>query len=221
MFFSFSDTALHYPKKGEFCGTPIRKCIFKGQDLKSKLNIANNLPTILIVGGSTGSQSINDFFFKNIKELVSKYNILHITGKNKNYTKDLSTIKNYYPIEYATNIQDYLYSADVVISRSGSNAIFELLALKKLMILIPLPKTQSRGDQILNANHFKENKLCEVIMQENLSLENLNSTIAFILQNKNEYIKNMKNYTLNNATKTIIKELNKYLEKYFLLKLNV
>ena len=80
------------------------------------------------------------------------------------------------------------------------------------MILIPLPKTQSRGDQILNADHFKENGLCEVIDQEEITVEKLNKTITSMFFNKQNYIKNMKQYNLKNATKTIINEINKYLQ---------
>lgn len=212
MFFSFSDTALQYPKKGEYSGTPIRKKIYKGKNLKCKLNINNNLNTILIVGGSSGASYINEFIYKNIDELCRGYNIIHITGKQKQQAVvKLHTPPNYYKIEYAENIEDYITTADFIISRAGSNSIFEFLELRKPMILIPLPKDQSRGDQILNANYFSRNNLAITIQQEELTLDNLKVKLKELKTNKESYIKNMKNFNQQNGTTTIFREIKKYL----------
>lgn len=208
MFFSFSDTSLKYPKKGIFSGTPIRKNIFNGNKYKAKnsLNINNNLKNILIIGGSTGAKSLNDFIFNNIDTLTKSYNVIHITGKNKNNYTD-KKINNYFPIEYVSDIENYLSLADIIISRAGSNAIFEFLALKKPMILIPLPLDQSRGDQILNADYFSKNGLAEVIYQEKLNYKTLEEKLNYINNNKNKIIKNLNNYKLDNGTNIILKEI--------------
>ena len=58
--------------------------------------------------------------------------------------------------------------ADIVISRAGANAIFELLALKKPNILVPLPAKSSRGDQILNARSFEQQGYSMVIEDDAL-----------------------------------------------------
>ena len=58
--------------------------------------------------------------------------------------------------------------ADIVISRAGANAICELLALKKPNILIPLPASSSRGDQILNAQSFEAQGFSIVINEDDL-----------------------------------------------------
>jgi len=213
MFFSFEDTCLRYPEKGIFSGTPIRKNIFNGNKFKAKekLKIINNKANLLIVGGSTGAKSINDFIYKNHKELCKKYNVIHITGKDKNnYGTNYTT--NYYPIDYVHDIENYLSLADIVISRAGSNAIFEFLALKKPMILIPLPKDQSRGDQILNAEYFNKKGFAEVISQENLNLTTLQEKLSFIENNKNFIYKNVNNYNFNNGTKLILDEISNYIK---------
>ena len=59
--------------------------------------------------------------------------------------------------------------ADVVISRAGANAICELLALKKPNLLIPLPASSSRGDQLLNAASFEAQGFSIVMQEENLT----------------------------------------------------
>lgn len=219
MFFSFSDTAKKY-KKGEFSGTAIRKNIYNGNKLtaKQRLKINNNKPCILVIGGSTGAKAINEFIYNNLDELNKKFNIIHITGKNKlqnnihNEKCPDWTYKHYdyFPIEYADNIEDYLALADYIISRAGSNAIFEFVALKKPMILIPLPLNESRGDQILNAKYFRDNGLAEVIEQKELNIDLLNLKLDHLIKNKNSYFKKMSAFNNINGTNIILNEILKY-----------
>jgi len=213
MFFSFYDTALKFRKKGVFSGTPIRDNIFKGNKsiVKERLHITNSKPTILIIGGSTGATAINRFIVNNLNELTKNYNIIHITGKDKSININHKNL-NYYQFEYVDDIQNYLSVADIIISRAGSNAIFEFLALKKLMLLIPLPKEESRGDQILNAEYFYCNNLAEVLEQKNLNIENLNNKLKSIIANKNKILKSINDYNLTNGTNIILKEINKHIE---------
>ena len=76
-------------------------------------------------------------------------------GKNNTIK---SNIKNYNILPYVNNIQDYIDLCDIVITRGGSNAIFEFLATRKPMLIIPLEKG-SRGDQVLNAKEFEKELL--------------------------------------------------------------
>ncbi len=80
---------------------------------------------------------------------------------------------NYIQIEYTDDIAPLFAAADIVISRAGSGAIHELLALKKPMLLIPLPKTESRGDQLLNADDFKRRGIARVLLQEEMTSKSL------------------------------------------------
>ena len=150
---SFSKTAQDLKNKGVYTGSPIRKQIFLGK----KENIENiyklqNKQSILILGGSLGSKNLNTLIRNNLKTLCEKYNVFHICGKGN---KVQSSYENYFQMEFVNNIQDYYKLVDVVISRAGSNVIFELLALNKKMILIPLEKN-SRGDQVENAKYFEQ-----------------------------------------------------------------
>ena len=81
--------------------------------------------------------------------------------------------------------------ASGVISRAGANVICELVALQKPNILIPLPATSSRGDQILNAESFRKQGFSHVIREEDLTKETLLDGVEEILNNSNEYIENM------------------------------
>ena len=68
--------------------------------------------------------------------------------------------------------------ADTVVSRAGAGTVFELLALKKPALLIPL-EGQTRGDQIENAEYFEKRGLCRVLKQSELSRlsEEANATL--------------------------------------------
>ena len=107
---------------------------------------------------------------------------------------------------------DYLALADYIISRAGSNAIFEFLALKKLMLLIPLPKEESRGDQILNAQYFKDHGYAEVLQQKDLSIDNIILKLNTLRDNKNSIIYNISKANQQNGTKQIVNELLTYLK---------
>lgn len=198
---SFCDTKKQN-KKFIYTGSPIRKEIFfgNGQNVLSKCNFDKSLPNILFVGGSLGAKAINDFVFENLENLTKKYNILHITGKN--YTE--TNKKNYKSVQFAQNIQDYFSACDIAITRSGANTIFELCATLKPMILIPLPKGNSRGDQVENAKYFENNKLCEVLEQNNLNIENLTNLIEKVLKNKQFYVNNLQKLDTKNANKKIV-----------------
>ncbi len=97
--------------------------------------------------------------------------------------------------------------ADLIISRAGSNAINEFLALNKPNILIPLSKKASRGDQILNAEYFKEKGYSKVILEEDLTETSLINSINNVLKNKDFYVNNMKKANTKNASSTIGKLL--------------
>lgn len=211
MCFSFSPLAKKY-KKGVFSGSPIRQEIFAGnkQKVLSKHNLSAGKINLLIMGGSLGAVAINKVIRQALDELLKNYNVLHIVGKN-NIDKKCNQ-KGYVQIEYTNEIQDYLACADIIISRSGSNSIFEFLALNKPMILIPLPKTASRGDQILNANHFKKLGYAEVIYQEDLTKSTLLEKINNLNKSKQTYIANMKKASKTDAVEIIINEIKKVMK---------
>lgn len=206
MCFSFEKPCKKYKKKGVFSGSPIRKEILNGNKNNLNLNF-DKRTTLLFVGGSLGAGALNDFIDNNFEKLIKDYNILHIAGKK--YQQKHHN-KNYKCYGYIKNIEDCLNACDVVISRSGSNAIFEFLALNKPMILVPLPKTSSRGDQILNAQEFEQKGFAKVVMQENLTYKNVDKELCDLLKNKSEYVNRMKNANKQTGNKIIIETINKY-----------
>ncbi len=207
---SFKTTAETYGKNAIHTGSPIRKKITNGNKniIINRHKLSTNKPIILVVGGSLGAQKINEIIWENINKLCQEYIIFHIVGKNKQ-NKEIKN-NNYYQIEFANDIENYFACADLVISRAGSNTIFELLSIHKPTILIPLPKSKySRGDQVDNAKYFEENKLAKIIYEDNLNLTNINKEIKHILKNKEQIIANMQNYKNSRGNGKIIELINK------------
>lgn len=197
---SFKETA-NGKKKCIYTGQPIRKKIFQGRNLKC---FKNSKPTLLVLGGSLGAKAINELIIENLDALTQNFNILHIYGK-----KNFKEIKHdgYKPVPYAENIEDFYATADIVISRAGSGAINELLALSKPMLLIPLPKGNSRGDQIENAKLFEKKGFAEVLQAKDCDLKNIQKKLNNLLKNKDKIVEKMKKNAKNEAALQISKIL--------------
>lgn len=198
--------------KGILTGTPIRQQLLNGSKLKGKkiCGFDNDKSVIMAIGGSLGAKFINDIIRENIKKLSTKYNVIHICGKN-NIDKKYDNIKNYVQFEYLNDELADLYAlSDIIVSRAGANVIFELLELKKPNILIPLSKKVSRGDQVLNAESFQKQGFSMVLQEEKYNSTIFMNMIEDLYNNKEKYKKNMKDGYVNNAVNDIINIIIKF-----------
>lgn len=206
LFTSFRETCVS--NKCLYSGSPLRKEIFYGkkETAEKMCNFKKKQTVLMFFGGSLGSKNINNFVFENISKFKD-YNIIHFVGKKNAKIIDLP---NYFQIEFSPKIYDFFELADIIICRAGSNSIFELLALQKLMILVPLSKKQSRGDQIENADVFRKNGYAQVLEEQNLTFQNLNKKINNAIKNEEYYKKNMVDADNLSANKTICDYLIKF-----------
>ena len=184
-------------------GQPIRNSILNGNKTNLEFYKALNpqKPKLLIVGGSSGARFINEKVWENLDRLCKTFNVIHLTGKSN---KEKHEHKDYHQIDYANNIGDFLSCADIILSRAGSGAINEFLALKKPMLLIPLSKKCSRGDQIENAKLFKENGYCEMIEEEDFTNSYFIKKLENMHKNAQKYTKNMQKSDIFDAKSKII-----------------
>ena len=211
--YTFPETEL--PKEKSFMtGTPIRKELFAGIREKG-LKIAgfkNDNPVILVMGGSLGSVTINNFLRESLDILLKKYNVIHLCGKNnldENIKKD-----GYVQFEYiGEELPHLLKCADIIISRAGANSISEFLALKKPNLLIPLTLKASRGDQILNAKSFQKQNFSMVLNEEDLDKESLIKNINELYDKRDFYIENMSKTNANNGVAEVYKVIESVMNK--------
>ena len=203
---NFEETANALKKKGVFTGCPIRKELLSGnkKDGLEFLGFKDKKPILFVTGGSLGSKYINDLIRNNIHEILKEMNVVHSCGRGK--LDDSIKLEGYKQFELlTTELPDVFAATDLVVSRAGANVIFELLALKKPNLLIPLSIKASRGDQILNANSFMKKNYSVVLLEED---QDKNPDLFFkklneLKNRKDEMIEAMKNSTEINAISNI------------------
>lgn len=209
---NFPETVSYLPEgKANLTGSPIRKELLEGSKIRAEkfCRFTSHKPTVLIIGGSLGAAAVNDAVRKILPKLLTKYNVIHLCGKDK-LDESLKGTQGYAQFEYIKKeLADLFALADIVISRAGANAICELLALKKPSILIPLPASASRGDQILNANSFKKQGFSEVLEEEKITNDLLYNTVETVYENRGRYIQAMENTKQQNGVKAVIEVIQK------------
>lgn len=187
-------------------GTPIRSQLFTGNTAKGlqRCGFTDNKPCILVIGGSLGAGSINTCIRDNLSQLIQHFQIIHICGKGK-LEADLNAVAGYCQLEYANEeLADLFATASIVISRSGANSLYEILALAKPHILIPLSSKISRGDQIQNAEYFEKLGISVVIQDEALTPESLFQALEEVQQNQEVIEKKIKALSIASAAEKIV-----------------
>ena len=183
---------------------PKRIIFWKPSERIGFFGFSTQKPVILVIGGSLGSVRVNEAVREILPQLLEKYQIIHLCGKDK-VDESLKGTEGYVQFEYIQKeLCDLLDAADIVISRAGANAICELLALHKPNILIPLSLEASRGDQILNANSFEKQGFSYVIKEEDLTSARLSEAIANVFENRDTYIKAMEDSNQHDAVKKVV-----------------
>lgn len=162
---SFPETAKKIPR-GKYVGAPVRGELFgvSCEEARRRFQIPPTEKVLLIFGGGSGSAALNESVRKHLKTLTKKYTLLHVCGKGNVVG---CNIQNYRQFEFIADMGAAYACADLVISRAGSGATFEILALKKLSLLVPL-EGATRGDQKENAAYFERRGLCRVLPQSQL-----------------------------------------------------
>jgi len=173
-------------KKVIHTGNPVRGIIKYGNRERgiSFLNFEEPLPIVLVMGGSLGASSLNQAVWEMVEKHELNFNLVHQCG-NGNLKQTLQGIKRYRQIEFIEKeMGDVLFASDLVVSRAGAGAIYEIAAAKKPSILIPLPVSKSRGEQIENAKYFLEKGAAVMIQDQELRGEVLLKTINYLLMDK-------------------------------------
>lgn len=210
--YTFPESGGNIPaKKRVLTGMPIREELIKGSSSKGKIicGFYNTKPNILVIGGSQGSEKINSVIRSVLDSLLKGFNICHICGKG-NVRNELNSKIGYKQFEYTNEEQPHIFAmADIVVSRAGATVLFELLALKKPNLLIPLSKAASRGDQILNASSFESQGYSMVLQEEKLNGKSLADSIRTLYQEADRYRKAMKSNAFSNGASSVLEVIEK------------
>ena len=212
---SFESSTAFFPRdKVVITGNPVRSEIFES---KKKISIPAGR-TIYVTGGSTGSHFINSTVSEILPELAPDFVIIHQTGDslkfhdfemllNRQKTLPQSLQKKYIlkKFIYPDEIGDVFKKADIIISRSGANIVFEIMAAQKMSLLIPLPYGQNK-EQISNARLLKDLGVSEFIEENDVTARKVLNLIHEMFRDQKKYQKNMENvhgFIIRDAAKRI------------------
>lgn len=211
---TFEDTLSHVGAKGVHTGTPIRPELYEGDKARglSFLGFDDKKPILLVMGGSLGAAAVNDAVRAALPKLLASYDIVHLCGKGK--VEESLAQPGYRQFEYVNKeLPDVLAATDIVVSRAGANAVFEFLALSKPALLIPLPRSASRGDQILNAGYFARKGFAMVLEQESLTPETLLDAVNDLYDRRLSFIATMSAEPLADGTDEVLAVIRSAMEK--------
>ncbi len=205
---NFPETMKYLPEsKAVLTGTPIRNELKEGSRAKGLelCGFTDEKPVVMVFGGSQGAASINKIVRATLPKLLQKYQVVHICGAEKMDNLLLNT-PGYKQFEYLKeDLKDVFAVSDVIVSRAGANSICELLTLKKPNLLIPLPATTSRGDQLLNAASFESQGFSIVIYEEDLDEKSFMDSLEKLYNNRHEYVEAMNKSAQMEPTLSIMK----------------
>ena len=198
IFVSHKETKKYYNRsKVIFTGLPLRKEIFS--QTSNVFIFSNSDPVLYVTGGKQGSHRINMALKGILPELLEFCNVIHQCGSTTEFNdlkvfedlkENLPTEKKgkYYVAPYITKeyIGEVMAKADLVVSRSGAHTVFELVALAKRAILIPITNV-ARNEQVKNALLFSSTGLGKIIYEKDLTPNPLLSEIKYMLEHKSEF----------------------------------
>jgi UDP-N-acetylglucosamine--N-acetylmuramyl-(pentapeptide) pyrophosphoryl-undecaprenol N-acetylglucosamine transferase len=185
VFVSFPDTIdflpLRYRRKAVVTGNPVRAALQAGDAGRGRILVGcdSHSPLLLVMGGSLGSSFINSLISSVVTQLLTRCFLVHQMGE-----------KEFAPSRHprcftapfiGEGLPDIMAAADLVVCRSGANTLSELAALGKPMLLIPLPSSGSRGDQLRNAEVFFHAGAAVVLKEEQATGEAFLSTVDSLL----------------------------------------
>lgn len=162
-------------------GTPLRRELATGCARRGRRQLGIDgidRPVLLVVGGSSGAAEVNAVVRSALPGLLERYVVVHVCGPGRTRAEPAGQ-PGYVQREYVREgWGDVVAAADLVVSRAGANALYEWLALGKPHLLVPLPRTASRGDQIENAAFAAGNGWSLVLPEDALSADTLLAELA-------------------------------------------
>lgn len=189
-------------------GTPIRESILRGDKAAglSFIGLADDKPLLLVFGGSLGAAVLNAQVRSVLDELLETFNVMHVTGAGN---LDSSVDRpGYVQLAFvAQEFGDLLAAAAVVVSRAGANSLYELLALRKPHLLVPLTGAASRGDQLANAETFEHLGYSQVIHEEAMTNATFLSALRQLYEQRTSIVERLSSFEVKDSVNLIANEI--------------
>jgi UDP-N-acetylglucosamine--N-acetylmuramyl-(pentapeptide) pyrophosphoryl-undecaprenol N-acetylglucosamine transferase len=156
----------------------------------SHLSISGRFPVLLVFGGSKGARSINLAVLNNLRPLLEKFEIIHISGdldwsmvryNREQLPGDLAA--RYHTFPYLHEMGAALAAADLVVSRAGASSLGEFPLFGLPAILVPYPHAWRY--QKVNADHLTR-RGAAIILEDHSLDAHLLETLTVLLENPNK-----------------------------------
>lgn len=196
IFVSYEETKAalpaQYRSRVVVTGNPVRPAFYSASAERGRTFLGcagTDTPILFVQGGSLGARQINALVAGSIDRLCERCIVVHQTGQ-QNTDQTVSptnplTRERYKPYPFIrSEMPDVLAASSLVVARSGANTVWECAAGGKPMVLVPLEKGSSRGDQIENASFFVSHGAAVMLTGADATPENLARTVAGILDNQ-------------------------------------
>ncbi|MDP3954451.1 MAG: UDP-N-acetylglucosamine--N-acetylmuramyl-(pentapeptide) pyrophosphoryl-undecaprenol N-acetylglucosamine transferase [bacterium] len=225
IFTSFDGATRYFPAdRTELVGNPIRQELTGGskEEALALFRLKGDRPTILFFGGSQGARVINEAVLLSLVQLTQKYHVVHQCGTinfaqikaqaesmivegEGSYGKNLEENYRLYPFFKQKDMNLAYAAADIIVSRAGAGSIFEIAALGKPAIMVPL-KGSASDHQLANATEFA--KYGAVIVEEdNLTTNILMAEIENVLIRKDQMSEQIRSFARPDAARIIAEGL--------------
>lgn len=192
--------------KVKVTGTPIRPELLQGNRDAGLTQCGFNTdkPCVLVIGGSQGAEILNTCIREQLDDLSTRFNIIHLCGAGK-LDRSLIGHTGYFQLEYAgQELPDLFAASDIILSRAGANALYEILALEKPHVLVPLSRRYSRGDQIDNARYFQEKGVSVVLDEEHMTSNDVRDALDDVYARRDMITSEIKTLEIKSATDALV-----------------
>jgi UDP-N-acetylglucosamine--N-acetylmuramyl-(pentapeptide) pyrophosphoryl-undecaprenol N-acetylglucosamine transferase len=151
------------------------------------LGISGQLPVLLVFGGSKGARSINMAVLKNLRPLLEKFEVIHLSGeldwvsvKSEREHLPMELAARYHAMPYLHEMGAALAAADIVLSRAGASSLGEFPLFALPAILVPYPYAWRY--QKVNADYLA-NRGAAVMLEDHLLETDLMDTLNVLFEN--------------------------------------
>lgn len=188
---SRKESLKYFPRaKTVVTGNPLMKDVLAIQPKQSSSKQKN----ILVIGGSRGSEFINEEIIKVVPKLVKDHKIVHLTGDRDFQKYKAKEVKGYKVLAFIdprTQRRELFQNADLIISRAGANTVSEVMYIKRPTIFIPLPRN-FLDEQRKNAEYAREFGIAKVMLETEVTPRSLIDAIDDVFTNWEEMVYRVK-----------------------------
>ncbi len=189
VFVSYDQTVSFFSKeiaaRCTVTGNPVRPVFYVNSSEAGKAFLSlpqkTEKPVLLVMGGSLGARQLNNLVVQNLEWLTQRFIVVHQTGEafaKENPELMSRRSDSYKPYDFIyEQMPSVIQAADVILSRSGANSLWECAVCAKPMLLVPLCGSGTRGDQVDNARYFVDKNAALALIGEEADDQHLRDSL--------------------------------------------